>query len=95
VGLAYFFGAPFDVGTYTLRLTVEQPATALAGLDQTLYARYELCYMERLGVDLLWLLTVLSGSPALLVGLLTGIGVYRHGWHRPTPLLESPIPTGP
>src|SRR5690606_7918043 len=36
-GLAYFFAPPLPAGDYTIRLKVDQPVAALAGLDQTAY----------------------------------------------------------
>jgi hypothetical protein len=80
VELAYF--SPFDKGKYTLRLEVIEPAPALAGYSQQLYARYWLCGLESLPVTLGAGISMITGIFALLVGIPTAIGLKRYGWRR-------------
>jgi hypothetical protein len=80
IELAYFH--PFDVGAYTLRMQVTEPAPALAGRAQVITARYRLCGLERLPVMVLEVIAVAFGLPAVIVSGFTAIGLMRHGWRR-------------
>ena len=56
---------PFAKGSYTIRLTVRQPALALAGVRQRLTSRYLLCGAE--GIPLV------IGAAATFAPLVAGI----------------------
>lgn len=78
VVLAYFH--PTELGRHTLRLRVDEPAADLAGHDQTIVVRYELCGLERLPTAVLGSIAVVVALPALVIGGLTLAGWWRHGW---------------
>lgn len=55
--------SPFARGDYTATVTIDSPAPALAGREQTLYAAYHLCGLERMPV-------MISGAAAAVAGLI-------------------------
>lgn len=59
---------PFREGAFTATIAVESPAPALAGEEQCLSARYELCGLEAMP-------SALAHWTAMLVGFASGIGV--------------------
>lgn len=81
IQLAYFH--PFSTGSYTARIEVSAGAPALQGIEQTLFAKYRLCGLERLPADIARALALLSGIPAALMALFSAVQFYRHGiWVR-------------
>jgi hypothetical protein len=77
IDLAYF--QPFSRGNYTLRMTVTDPAPALAGREQLVFARYNLCGMEQMPALIAAVFSAGSALFALIVGIPTLLGFLRHG----------------
>lgn len=73
---------PFEKGQYVLRLEVTEPAPALAGHTQTLYARYWLCGLETFAAVVNGGIAIACGVVALSVGIPTAIGLKLYGWRR-------------
>jgi hypothetical protein len=78
IDLAYFH--PFEVGQYTLRLDVIEPAPALAERSQEVIARYQLCGLEVMPAIIAAGVSIVTGLPALVIGTFTVIGLARYGW---------------
>lgn len=67
--LLVFFD-PFAKGDYEATIDVVSGAPALAGRDQVVYAKYQLCGLELLPAYLTGALGIASGVFGLLIGLL-------------------------
>jgi hypothetical protein len=80
VCIAYM--VPFKRGEYMMRLTVIDPAPALADSPQRVTVRYDLCGCEVLGGYWCAFIAGVSGLPALIIGSFTTIGLIRHGLRR-------------
>ncbi len=81
-GLQLAFFHPFQIGVYTLRVEIIEPAPGLAGRSQEIFARYELCGLEGLPAALAAAIAIPAGIVALVVGGFTVVGLKRHGWRR-------------
>ena len=69
----------FPTGQYTLRLTIAQPATALAGQAQRMSVRYDICSCERVPAVLSKYLAIALSVPAAIIALCVLPGWARHG----------------
>jgi hypothetical protein len=60
---------PYERGEYVITVAVTAGAPALAGMDQTFYARYELCGLEAMPATVTGVLAVLTAVPAAYLSL--------------------------
>jgi len=81
--LAYFH--PFDEGEYAATIRVESGAAALAGKQQTLYAKYQLCGLEGAIVLIGFAFAFVAGLVGLISARCAFPGLVRHGVWRDTP----------
>jgi len=75
---------PFPEGNYTLTLEVEEGAPALAGIEQTIHAEYQLCGMERIGAQIAGLFAFVFAIPGLIVGVSVVRGFAKYGLRATT-----------
>jgi hypothetical protein len=75
---------PFQNGDYVIAIDVAEGAPALLGSKQTVFAKYELCGMERLPATFAAVLSFACGIPGALVAMLVIPGLVKHGiWAPP------------
>lgn len=73
----------FAAGTYSATITVDQPALALAGHQQTVYARYRLCGLEQMPVALFGFVSFCAGFVTLVIGSFVVPAFRRNGvWKK-------------
>lgn len=73
----------FAAGTYSATITVDQPAPALAGHRQTVYARYQLCGLEQMPVVMFGFVAFCAGFVTLVIGSCTVPAFCREGiWKK-------------
>jgi hypothetical protein len=73
----------FAAGTYSATITVDQPAPALAGHRQTVYARYQLCGLEQMSVVMFGFVAFCAGFVTLVIGSFTVPAFCREGiWKK-------------
>ncbi len=80
--LSYF--VPFENGDYVIAIDVAKGAPALIGSKQTVFAKYELCGLERLPATFASVFAFACGIPGTLVAALVIPGFIKHGiWSPP------------
>jgi|GEM_PF-4397650 len=76
---------PFPIGDYEATVDVVVGAPSLKTIEQTLEAEYIFCGLERMVVDLLKTLAVVSGIVGLAIGFFVAQRFRRYGiWRKPT-----------
>jgi hypothetical protein len=73
---------PFRVGDYVARIRIESGASALAGREQTIYARYHLCGLEQLPARVASALALGAGIIGLVSAVCVLPGLLTHGFVR-------------
>jgi hypothetical protein len=73
---------PFAKGDYTVTIDITTGAPALAGTQQTLFAKYEMCGFEPMPVMLAAFLAILCAVPAVVLTAFLTVGFVRRGIRR-------------
>lgn len=88
--IAYF--PPFAVGDYTVTFDIARGAPALKGAEQTIYAKYLLCGLERFPALIAAGFAFVFGLPAFVVLIFVANGWIRHGiWKSNVCRRETPL----
>ena len=75
--VCYF--TPFAKGDYVAQINITRGAEKLAGTKQTMFAKYELCGLERFSALIAAGFSVLCALPGLVISLFVAIGFRKHG----------------
>ena len=77
--------APFRNGDYVATIRIDSGVPALAGKQQTIYAKYHLCGLERMPVMLAGAFAVGAGIVGLISAVCVLPGLLRSGVYRDVP----------
>jgi hypothetical protein len=81
IEIAYFH--PFPISEYSATITVTKGAPGLRGAKQTVFAKYELCGMERMPALIAAILGWACGVPGIVLAVIAAVRFYKHGiWRR-------------
>lgn len=76
---------PFRNGDYTAEIKIDQGAIALNGTSHELYARNELCGLERMPAYVMGAISAVAGLIACMIGGFTLPSIVRHGFRAAKP----------
>jgi hypothetical protein len=77
IQLAHFH--PFPTGNYTASIIVSRGAAAVQGVEQTVFAQYQLCGLERFPAMIAGALALACGIPALVLVPITARRFFKYG----------------
>jgi len=83
----------FQRGDFVARIRIESGAPALAGKQQTLYARYQLCGLEQMPAVVAGVLTIVSLLVTAATACFVLPGLYRYGFRQWPQSEETPEKT--
>src|SRR5690606_18972909 len=74
--------APFQKGDHTATIRIDSGASRLAGQPQRIYAKYQLCGLEKMPAFVVAVFAVVSGVVGLVLASCVAPGLRRHGIWR-------------